>query len=125
MNAFDQYDPEGLTTAPPNEFGIEPDSAYEMIRPVNNFFMTLHMLPPVDGKFAFNCNCPSCGKLSDTVLIPVADWDKYASGKYHVQTVFPYLTDNQREMFLTGMCQECWDSMAEGEEEEPPEGYFD
>lgn len=37
--------------------------------------------------------------------------DKYASGMYYIQDVFPNLTPDQREFIKTGITSEEWDFM--------------
>lgn len=59
--------------------------------------------------------CKNCGKL---VTVPVTEeqvneWTK--SGEY-IQNYFPQLSAAEREMFLSGICDECWNKlMPEGE----------
>lgn len=42
--------------------------------------------------------------------------DKYASGKYLLQDVFPNLTPDQREFIKTGIVAEEWDFMFKKED---------
>lgn len=60
--------------------------------------------------------CPFCGKKHKLIL----KGDKiveYKQGKvayeagYMIQAAFPYFTPSEREFILTGICDECWDSM--------------
>jgi len=36
----------------------------------------------------------------------------------NIQEIFPTLTDGQREMLKTGICDTCWEKLFEGGEEE-------
>lgn len=54
--------------------------------------------------------CPFCG-IKHSVEVDQRDWNKYKSGHYTVQECFPYLSPDQRELILTGICKECWGSM--------------
>jgi hypothetical protein len=39
-------------------------------------------------------------------------------GRRHIQDIFPYLTDDEREMLISGFCKNCWDKIFPPEEEE-------
>lgn len=60
-------------------------------------------------KIELKRNCPSCG-LTQVVKVEQEDYDKYQNGM-HVQNAFPYLNAEQRELFITGICPECWNRM--------------
>ena len=69
--------------------------------------------------------CPFCGRVSE---VDVYEEDYYAwnSGNKLVQDAFPYLSADEREMLISGICPSCWDSMFgcptdEDEEEEEEE----
>ena len=51
--------------------------------------------------------CPCCGEHS-YLVVKSTDLEKYKSGMF-VQDAFPYLTIEQREMFMTGIHPDCWD----------------
>lgn len=60
-------------------------------------------------KIELKRNCPSCGQ-TQVVSVEQEDYDKYQNGMY-VQNAFPYLSAEQRELFITGICPECWEKM--------------
>ena len=55
--------------------------------------------------------CPQCGK-PHTIEVKSKDYYEYKLGK-HVQEAFPYLSADEREMLLTGLCKKCWDKLFE------------
>lgn len=60
--------------------------------------------------------CPLCGKERRLTLkgSKAAEYKKgkvaYEAG-YKIQDAFPSFTPSEREFILTGICDECWDSM--------------
>lgn len=54
--------------------------------------------------------CPKCGKLS-TVHVKASDLDDYYCADVLVQEAFPYLPSKERELFVSGLCGECWDKL--------------
>ena len=53
--------------------------------------------------------CPLCG-AAHTIEVNLTDcWD-WEDGKC-AQDAFPYLSPDEREMLISGICPECWDSM--------------
>ena len=60
-------------------------------------------------KIELKRNCPVC-RRTQFVVVEQEDYDKYQNGMY-VQDAFPYLRAEQREMFITGICSECWKKM--------------
>ena len=53
--------------------------------------------------------CPFCGAVHMIEVNLVDYWD-WKDGKL-AQDAFPYLTPDEREMLISGICPECWDSM--------------
>ena len=53
--------------------------------------------------------CPFCGAVNMIEVNLVDYWD-WEDGKL-AQDAFPYLTSDEREMLISGICPECWDSM--------------
>lgn len=51
--------------------------------------------------------CPHCGEYW-SVKVKLGDFFDWTDGK-HVQAAFPYLNEDERELFLTGYCTGCWD----------------
>lgn len=54
-------------------------------------------------------NCPFCGKRQ-YVTVEQEDYAKYVGGE-HAQEAFPYLTPAEREIIISGICEECWDNL--------------
>lgn len=62
------------------------------------------------------CVCPICGKEQD---IRVNEED-YLNFKNHVllaYEAFPYLSADEREAVISGVCPTCWDEMWEDDED--------
>lgn len=67
--------------------------------------------------FVINTTCPICGKTTPVQIRRVSDYRAWRNGK-HAQDVFPYLSANEREMLISGICPTCWDEMfGKGEDE--------
>ena len=66
-------------------------------------------------KISIEIRCPMCRQFH---YVEVNEHDFYAwqSGEL-VQNAFPYLSAEEREMLISGICPDCWESMF-GEEEE-------
>lgn len=60
--------------------------------------------------------CPFCGK-SNFVEVNEADYLDWDDGEL-VQNAFPYLSADEREMLISGICPTCWDGMFGGEDDE-------
>lgn len=60
--------------------------------------------------------CYSCGKPVKVTVV-AADYLKFERGAF-AQDCFPYLTAGQREFLISGICDECWDSMFPPEDDE-------
>ncbi len=50
--------------------------------------------------------CPFCHKVSK-VVVSSYDWMVYEMGENLIQDCFPTLTPSERELFITGMCEDC------------------
>lgn len=61
--------------------------------------------------------CPLCGK-ANFVDVNEADYDDWSDGE-KVTVAFPYLSANEREMLISGICPKCWENMLPPEPEEP------
>jgi hypothetical protein len=80
-------------------------------------------------KYAFRGNCTATGDNGDVkiegpcyscsrpvaVTVKVADYRKFEGGKF-AQDCFPYLSAEQREFLISGICSACWDEMFPPEE---------
>lgn len=65
--------------------------------------------------------CPFCGQFH---YVEVGERDFYAwqDGEL-VQVAFPYLSADDREMLISGICPTCWDKMFSSEEDEDEEDF--
>lgn len=52
--------------------------------------------------------CMFCGK-SQTLKLPVDGYSKWRSGAF-VQSAFPKLSPQERELLITGVDSKCWDA---------------
>ena len=53
--------------------------------------------------------CPFCGK-ENFLTLSADDFNAWQNGM-SVQDAFPYLSADEREGLITGICPECWDKM--------------
>ena len=60
--------------------------------------------------------CPFCGKAHEIAVIEM-DYLDWQDGKL-AQDAFPYLSASDREMLITGICEDCWNGMFVTDEEE-------
>lgn len=61
----------------------------------------------------FSTRCISCSK-KETVKVTTEQFRKMQDGTY-VQSVLPNLSPDTRELFISGLCGECFDNMFEGD----------
>ena len=66
--------------------------------------------------------CPFCGYMNE-IKVNEADYYDWKDGVL-AQDAFPYLSDDEREALISGICVPCWNEMfgfgdAEVEDEEP------
>lgn len=60
--------------------------------------------------------CPICGKKSE-VTITYKEFCRLQEGRVIISaSTFPSLNAEQRELIITGTCQQCWDKMFEDKE---------
>lgn len=50
--------------------------------------------------------CPFCGK-TNRVVVSSADYESWKNGT-PAQIAFTYLTASDRELLISGICDECW-----------------
>lgn len=70
--------------------------------------------------------CPFCGHAHEVAV----NEDDYFSWKFDgalVQNAFPYLSADEREMLISGICPTCWENTfgSDEDEEEDPEDWED
>ena len=77
----------------------------------NNFTETV-----TEDKVTLTTVCPICGK-EHKIVLEGSKAAEYKKGKVafdagcRIQDAFPSFTPSEREFILTGICDECWDSM--------------
>ena len=65
-----------------------------------------------------NFTCTECGKTVE-VTVEQEDLEKWQKREDHIQNCFPYLSPGERELFLSGLCDDCFNEIfAEHMEEE-------
>lgn len=59
--------------------------------------------------------CPFCGKAHEVEVneMDYLDWQDGAL----IQDVMPYLSAQEREHLISGICEDCWGKMFEGDED--------
>lgn len=70
--------------------------------------------------------CPIC-KTETEIAVSASDYLEWVEGK-SAQDAFPYLSANEREAIISGICSKCWDNMfstddANEEDEEEEEDF--
>lgn len=53
--------------------------------------------------------CPICG-CANFVFVNEMDYLDWQDGEL-VQDAFPYLSADEREMLISGICPDCWENM--------------
>ena len=54
-------------------------------------------------------NCPFCDEYHE-VLVSEANYAEWQGGEL-AQNAFPYLTADEREILISGICPDCWGRM--------------
>ena len=69
--------------------------------------------------------CICCGCVNE-VEVNAMDYLRWRDGML-AQNAFPYLTAEEREMLISGICPTCWETTFEGpdKDEEDPENEWD
>lgn len=67
--------------------------------------------------------CPCCGRINE-IEVNAMDYLRWRDGML-AQNAFPYLTAEEREMLISGICPTCWDDTFSSDEEEDPEDGWD
>lgn len=65
--------------------------------------------------------CPCCGHANEVYVNEEDYWD-WDEG-VPAQKAFPYLSPDEREMLISGICPSCWDKMFPPEPEEEEESH--
>lgn len=59
--------------------------------------------------YTIETQCPVC-QTKNNVVVPLADYLSWHTGRKLVQAAFPYLNADERELLMTGICKQCWDT---------------
>lgn len=54
--------------------------------------------------------CVSC-KTKHTILVPTSGYKLWASGQAKIQDAMPQLSEDERELLMSGICPKCWDKL--------------
>lgn len=54
--------------------------------------------------------CQMCG-LEQVILIDKKDFTDWKEGKGYIQDLFHYLTAAEREMMISQICDNCWNTL--------------
>ena len=54
--------------------------------------------------------CTNCGTIHKIQVEP-SEWKDYTDGIKHVKECFPNMSNPIREMFISGICPECWEKL--------------
>lgn len=62
--------------------------------------------------------CVNCGKLN-VVYVNNEDWEEYYNSeeRRYIQDIFPYLTPQERELLISGVCSQCWEDIFSDDED--------
>ena len=60
--------------------------------------------------------CPFCGHANE-VQVNEMDYYDWQDGEL-AQNAFPYLSANEREVLISGICPTCWNKMFGGDDDE-------
>lgn len=58
---------------------------------------------------SFSAQCPFCQSFNEVMVDP-DDMITYVTGEELIQNVFTYLTPDERELLITGICPACFPS---------------
>lgn len=64
--------------------------------------------------------CPFCGSVNHVHVVP-EDYAMWKNRERLAQDAFPYLSADERELLISGICSNCWNDMFSQEDEEKEE----
>ena len=68
--------------------------------------------------YEMNVSCRMC-KKTHTLKVRVEDYLTFdMPNRPHIQGIFPYLSPEERELLISGICPDCWNRMFGGEDDE-------
>ena len=62
------------------------------------------MIRPIE----IECTCPFCGQIH-IVTVEEMDYRFWEAADVPAQKAFPYLSADEREMLISGICPTCWE----------------
>lgn len=68
-------------------------------------------------KISVNGVCPRCMR-SWTVVVDEANYQSFKEGDMLAQEAFPELSAAERELLITGFCDDCWNDIFPPEDED-------
>lgn len=69
--------------------------------------------------------CPICHHANE-IMVNEEDYFAWAFDGELVQNAFPYLTADEREMLISGICPKCWEkTFGNSDEEEDDDGWIE
>lgn len=74
-------------------------------------------------EFRITTACPFCGEVHN-IWVNEVDYNAWFEGEL-AQDAFPYLSADEREMLISGICPTCWDGMFGIPEDDEYEDYDD
>lgn len=57
--------------------------------------------------------CPVCGRPARWIRVPPDALQRYETGQLDIQAAFPMLSADQREQLLTGLHDDCWNTLVD------------
>lgn len=68
----------------------------------------------MDDMMRIECRCPCCGAIN-YVRLTENEWWRWQLGE-HIQDVVPTMSPEERELLISGVCNDCWNKMFGGNE---------
>ena len=62
-------------------------------------------------------SCVVCGKVHEPIVLDAEKYYRWESGE-SIQSVFPEMSPDEREILISGTCPECWNVLFPEEDEE-------
>ena len=60
-------------------------------------------------------NCPLCG-VDQYINVNADDYNAWIDDEGYIQDLMPYLSPDEREALISGICPTCWDKQFEVED---------
>lgn len=54
--------------------------------------------------------CVNC-KTHHTITVPTDGYKRWATGQAKIQDALPMLSEDERELLMSGICPRCWDKI--------------